>query len=163
MLLPSLMRSAVRFVLGHEGFPGRDALIRYAYRRSYAAYGRGDWEFNTLLLHPDDYVIRFWEAGRFMPDANEEYRGLEGYLEAALEWMSAWREPRLLYENHFEVESGLLVSMWRFEGVAQGSGIRLDQAGADVLRLRDGYVVSQTFYWDRAKALESVGLEPGRR
>jgi hypothetical protein len=33
-----------------------------------------------------------------------------------------------------------------------------------VQRFRDGYVVSQTFYWDRAAALRSVGLEPpGRR
>jgi hypothetical protein len=158
MRLPGRIHRVARVVLDRPGLPGRGSLIRYAYRRTYAAYNRGDWELNTLMLDRRDYVIRFGGTSRFMPDAHDEYRGIDGYLEVVTQWASAWREPRLFYEDHVEVERGLMLSMYRFAGSARG--MNLDQAGADVQRFRDGWLVSQTFYWNRDEAFESLGLRP---
>jgi hypothetical protein len=158
MRFPGLIRRLAELVLMRRGVPGRDALIRWAYRTAYAAYNRRDWESNTLLIYADDYVLRAGGMRRLMPDAEDEYHGVEGYLEATSQWAGAWDGMRVEFDDLIEVEPGLNVSLIRFSGLARGSDFKFDQAGADVHRFRRGRLVSQTFYFDRDAGLESVGL-----
>jgi hypothetical protein len=72
MRFPGLVRRLGELVLMRRGVPGRDALIRWAYRTAYAAYNRRDWESNTLLIYADDYVLRAGGMRRLMPDAEDE-------------------------------------------------------------------------------------------
>lgn len=156
---PSLMRHAFRVVLGWPSLLGRDALIGYTYRRAYAAFNRRDWELNTLLHDRRDYVLRAGGMRLLNPDAKEEYRGIDDYIEANLQFESGWRELKVRFDGYVEAEPGVLVALIAFVAVADQSGIHLDQSGADIHRFRDGYLVSQTFYWDRAAGLRSVGIQ----
>jgi ketosteroid isomerase-like protein len=163
MLAPGLTRRIAARVVRMRPSRGRRALIAWAYRRTYAAYNRRDWEFNTLLIDPDSYELHPGDMARITPDAEPVYRGVEGYLEATALWMTGWGMAAVRYEDFVEVEPGrTLVALIRFVGEGAGSGMRLDQPVADIHALRDGMLVRQTYYWDRNKGLEAAGLQPSR-
>ena len=160
---PDFTRLAAAVVMRLPRFRGRDALIAYAYRRTYAAYNRRDWEFNTLLLDPDSYELRPGDVTRITPDAEPSYRGLEGYLEGMSVLARGWSNPQVRFDGFFEVEHGAkLVSLIRFVGADTGSGIPFDQPVADLQALRRGLIVSQSYYWDRSEGLRAAGIDRAR-
>jgi ketosteroid isomerase-like protein len=133
----------------------------YLYRRAYAAFNRRDWEVNTLGHHPDEYSLT-GNIGRFLPDAEEVYRGVEGYMEAMGLWISEWEDVRIDIDSVriHDAPDGRVVSIQRWWARGRSSGVPFDTDLADVQTFRDGLLTSQTLFFDAAEALRFAGLEP---
>jgi hypothetical protein len=139
-------------------------LVEFSGRRAFAAYNRRDWESNTITFHPTGYVFDS-AGGPLLPGGPGEYRGVEGYLEAQEEWLSAWGDLRVYPEGMIELGPDRYLSLLRFIGSGGQSGMPLDIAAANLIELRDGWLYRHTHYWNRAAALESLGVDlqrPGR-
>jgi ketosteroid isomerase-like protein len=138
--------------------------VHYFHRRAFAAFNRRDWEVNALS-HAPDCALRSGEFTRFLPDAREVYRGPEGYLEAMELWIGAWANLRMDTEDIeiHDAGGGKMVAIIPFVGAGELSGARLDERLAAIHEFRQGQLISQTFYTDPARALDSVGLTHRRR
>ena len=124
-------------------------------RGAIAAFTRGELE--TLKTAGDWYHadVEFHEDPSF-PDAGV-HRGadaIEAHFRQFLDSFDAYS---------FEVEEILdagdsVVVVNRQQGRGKGSGAEVDMRNAWVFAFRDGKIQRITPYWERAKAIEAVGL-----
>lgn len=141
-------------------FPSRAVRVRlldYAFRRAYAAWNRGDWVLNTLLMDSQRYVFELAD-GSLLPDSPDVFRGVDGYLQAQDLWSDAWGQLTISSEGVVELGGNRVLSLLRFSGRGEGSGIPFDRACAGILEFKRGCVVRQTHYWDREAALRDLGV-----
>jgi ketosteroid isomerase-like protein len=84
-------------------------------------------------------------------------RGREQVRKLAGEFDAAWVEHKSEAEEIRAVDADrvLLVSLERFKG---RDGIQLEAPFAAIFTLRDGKIVKWEAFWDKKKALETVGL-----
>jgi ketosteroid isomerase-like protein len=155
---PAIVHAITGLTLRLPSGPLRSALLRYGYRRAYAAWNRRDWEINTLAM-ADDYEFRGHEGIR-LPETQEVSYGREGYLEQARDLFEAWDELKIVLEDVLDAGPNRLIVLTRFFSTGRESGMLLDTPAADVHVFRDGQVIRQDLWGDRAAALRSVGLDP---
>jgi uncharacterized protein len=102
-----------------------------------------------------DPAVEFHENPR-LPEAGI-YRGqeeIEGYFRRFLD---SFEEYRFEIEEIFDA-GDQVVAFNRQSGRGKGSGAEVEMRNAWVFALRGGKIVRITPYWDRAEALEAVGL-----
>jgi ketosteroid isomerase-like protein len=109
----------------------------------------------TSALELLDPEVEFDSSAR--PDGRL-WSGHEGVRGALLEWTSAWEDWSMEIESYLDVDDERVLFYWREQGTGKGSGMRLQQAGATVVTLRDGRVVRLRAYVDRSQARADVGL-----
>jgi ketosteroid isomerase-like protein len=120
-----------------------------------------------------------WGRGNFFPSFDvydphmewgwsEEFPGLAGvYRDPAVrssrlrEWLSPWEHWTCEAEEYLE-RGDYVVVLCRYRGTGKGSGVEVDTRGAHVLKLRGGKVVRLEVFADRARALESAGIQGPR-
>jgi ketosteroid isomerase-like protein len=124
-------------------------------RSIYADWERGDWS----SVEWADPEIEFVQVDG--PDPSR--------AKGVAEMTSAWRTRvkyvsniRVEAEEYRAVDATRVLVLVRNKGVAEASGIDIEQLGtsiAAVFTVRDGKVTSLSLYWDRARALADLGLE----
>jgi hypothetical protein len=153
-------RERWRGILEAPPSPARTRIISAAFESTYRAYGRRDWEFNTLSIHPTDYVFRGGDMHRLIPGTPADARGVTGYLEMHRAFLEAWTDAEVRFDGVLEAPDGRLVGLPRFVLRGGSSGLELDHALADVHVWREGWLVEQTYWLDRDAGLRAVGIDP---
>jgi ketosteroid isomerase-like protein len=105
-------------------------------RRAFEALAEGDLGILFRLADPD-VCVRPRPAE---PDAAEEYRGLDGLMEYAINWYSQWDE----YESEpIEIlDAGdQVVVRARERGFVERTGVEVREDFSHTFRFRDGKVV----------------------
>jgi ketosteroid isomerase-like protein len=121
----------------------------------FEAFQSGDEEALRRSLHPGIELSDPERTGA------GPFRGPEQFVRFAHEWLDTWDDYDLTLES-LVVIGDRLVAFVRYQGTARGSGIPLDQRGAQLLSARDGLIASFRPYTDRDEALEAAGLrDPG--
>jgi len=159
--LPMLLR--IQGFLGRRLSPRsrlRRAVVARRVRQGYEALNRGDMEVLYLGNDPGvEWHMAKDEAGvPFGGDFDDVYYGAEGLRAWAGKWREAWDEFRLETEEVIDCHDRLVVLL-RVRVRGKGSHVEVERPIAQVLTLgRDGRAVRVENFWDRAKALEAVGL-----
>ena len=100
------------------------------------------------------------------PDGPEPSRatGLAEMATAGRKRLNAFAGVRVEAEEYRELDDSRVFVLVRSRGVAQTSGIDLGQVAggrtALLASLRDGKVMRLVVYFDRARALAGLGIEP---
>ena len=139
----------------------RVSLLRYLYRRAYAAWNRRDWELNTIL-HDDDRYELCW-AQQVIPGARSSYAGVAGYIEFSQLWLEAFGE--FLFEL-LEVHDGgvnTVLSEIHQIGRGAGSGVSLDHYITSKDEFHHGMLVRQTLWWEAEEGLREHRLTSALR
>ena len=121
-------------------------------RRSYEAFARGD--ISSWLSDIDPEVVIHENAD--FPDSLT-FRGHRG----ALKWIESvnelWEDARIEPQT-FRSSGDFVVVSCRATGRGRGSGIPMDEAFYQVVRMRNGRVAEAWAYNEEAQALEAAGL-----
>lgn len=127
-------------------------------RRLYGAWARGDFSAHREAFAPDVRSGRVMGGDAEGTGLSGEWQGLDGLVENARLWLSAWKDLKVEPEEFLEAGNKVVV-FTRQTGIAKASGIPLDRDFADVYELRDGKVIEVRFYWRREDAIEAAGLQ----
>ena len=119
-------------------------------RRSMDAYRSRDYEGALAAYHPEVVCDAMVVQGRV-------YRGHEGVAEQARDWVGTWDDWEWEIEELIDCGDRVLTVM-RQSGTGKGSGVHVEQQTFFVYTLRDGQIVCAAILFDRAQALEAVGL-----
>jgi ketosteroid isomerase-like protein len=119
-------------------------------RRAYAFefYGPGDRAEAEAIFDPD-FVMNPVEEG-------PSY-GLNAIRDNFERWKSAWDGLEVTAEEFIDAGDCVLVTV-HFRGRGRGSGVAVEARFYEVYTLRDGKVVREDEYTERAQALEAAGL-----
>jgi len=131
----------------------RRAMLVRRLRQGYAAANRRDFD---LLLTGLDPGIEF-RPGPTVPDFNELYLGHDGYREIWRVLLEAFEDVRLDPEELVDLGDRYLV-MVDLNGHGAGSGVSISQPLFQLFTLREGLIVRQDDFLDRAEAFEAAGL-----
>jgi ketosteroid isomerase-like protein len=86
------------------------------------------------------------------------WRGLDAFTAGIVEYIEAFHDLRIEGEEFVDLGGGRVLVCARHRGTGRDSGLPFEQELGDVLTLRGGRIVQWLAYWDRAEALEAVGL-----
>jgi ketosteroid isomerase-like protein len=125
-------------------------------QRGFEAINRGDFESAFALYHPGIEVIEPPEVVKLGLDPVS--RGREGRIRVQQRWHAEWDELRFEPEELTDLGDRLLV-VARMKGRGLNSGAAFDNDFANLLTLRDGRVIREQMFLDRAKAIEAAGAE----
>jgi uncharacterized protein len=122
---------------------------RLAYEAFTSALATGDWEAFSEFVHPD---FR-WQA---IQDLNA-YQGLDGMKASLASWSEPWEWWRSEAEEFIDAGDSVIIAH-RIQGRARQSGIELDGRYYNVCDMREGKLWRLRQFFERADALEAVGL-----
>jgi ketosteroid isomerase-like protein len=122
-------------------------------RRMHEAYLGPEPERALAFLDPD--VV--YDA-RERPDG-KLWRGHDGVRRAMTEWGEVWDEWEIATEGYLEAGSDKVLTLWRERGRGKGSGVSLEQSGANLVTVGGGRIVHIRMYVNRQEALEAAGME----
>jgi hypothetical protein len=137
----------------------RDSILALGQRRAYEAFNRRDWPVN-MAWFGGGYVFRSGDIAQLLPDMPEEFEGTAGYMQAMHNILDVFPVMSIEFEGFEELAGNRLVSILRFNGEGAVSGAPFEQSAVGVLEFKRGTIVRHTYWFDRAKALRSLGLEP---
>jgi ketosteroid isomerase-like protein len=119
---------------------------------AYTRYNAGERTPQLWFWHSDAE----FQAAREDPDS-ATHQGIQAIRRQFVRWHEAY--PDLRVEPLDAKANGDRVFLWvRFVGHGAASGLPLEMELAHVYTLRDGRVARCVEYFDRAEALEAVGL-----
>ena len=120
----------------------------------YAEWERGNFQAAVPLFDPE---ITFES---FMPDASENVvvHGLHQIESFMRDWFGQWRGFRVIGDEFRPVGRERVFVAGRQAGIGLHSGAEVESPGFTVWTFRDGKVVKLLAHYDRAQALEAVGL-----
>jgi ketosteroid isomerase-like protein len=122
-------------------------------RAMYEDWARG--EFPATFLDPDVVHSRI---GAQTPDMEGEWRGLEAFSAAHLDYTQALSGLRIAAEEVIDVDDDRVLVLSRHTAQGRLSGVPIDHEHGDLFTLRAGKVVRHESYWDRAVAIRAAGL-----
>jgi ketosteroid isomerase-like protein len=122
-------------------------------RRGYEALAGGRIDFETL-----DPEIE-WRGPREFPDLAEPRYGHEGVRQYMAKLSEVFDEYRMVAEEFIDAGGDQVLVFSREGGSGRGSGAKVQtHPTAHLWTIRDGKAVRMQSYWERADALEAVGL-----
>ncbi len=119
--------------------------------RGVDAYNRGDIE---TVLHLLDADIEVHTAPGLINAGT--YRGHDGFLQWATQWVEAWEEFRIEVESIEPVGDDLVVAGIRQLGRGAGSGVEVEMRLAQLYEVHDGKATRFHLYPDRKAALDAA-------
>jgi ketosteroid isomerase-like protein len=122
-------------------------------RRGFEAVADGDLGVWFQLADPDIRV----RPRPAEPDAADEYQGLDGLMDYAVNWYSQWDEYDTEPIEIIDAGEHVLVRA-RERGFVERTGIEVLEEFSHSFLLRDGKVVEWRMYDSHTEALEAVGL-----
>ena len=122
-------------------------------RKCFEAFRRSDFEALFAHISPDIEV----HPNPREPDAERRYEGRDGMLDYLDNWLSGWEkytvEPRRF------IEAGEFVVVEAQEvGIAEQTGIRVQQDYSHAMKIRDRQIVEWRMFGAVEEALEAAGL-----
>jgi ketosteroid isomerase-like protein len=122
-------------------------------RRGYEAFAEGGVAFEFL-----DSEIE-WRGPREFPDLAEPHYGHDGVRRYMEKLSEVFEDYRMVPEKFIDAGTDRVLVFSREGGRGKGSGAEVQSnPTAHLWTLRDGKAVRMESYWDRAEALEAVGL-----
>ena len=121
-------------------------------RSIYAAVGHGDFGSADWA----DPEIEYVRADGFEPDS---LIGRDGLVAAMRSLFEALEGFRIEAEDYRELDAERVLVLTTAKARGKGSGLAIDQEGAEVFEIRAGKVTRLVTYFDRANALADLGLE----
>ena len=85
------------------------------------------------------------------------YHGHDGYRSFFSVWLGVWGAYQGVPEELLDLGDHLL-TLGYLEALGESSGVGVTQEYASLMTVKDGQVIRQQEYFDRAEALEAVGL-----
>jgi ketosteroid isomerase-like protein len=134
----------------------RQASLRRALQLGFEAVNRGDFEaafasYNANVeLVSDSRLIGLGFDG--------VYRGRAERVRFQERWLAEWGDFRFAPEELLYLGDDRVFVGGRIVGTGLSSGAGFDSDWAVLLTISDGRVVREQFFFDRADALEAVGL-----
>jgi ketosteroid isomerase-like protein len=122
-------------------------------RAVYDAYTSGAFEDTFRYFHED---IRFTVPPE-TPGGEQVRHGHEGVRAALTEWVGTWADYRLELLSLVDNGDHVLAECWQ-SGRGKGSGLEVSEGIISVWTVRDGLIVEQRMFRDRAQALEAAGM-----
>jgi ketosteroid isomerase-like protein len=119
-------------------------------RRMQEAFLGADPESALAYLAPD--VV--YDA-RERPDG-KVWHGRDGVRRAMLEWGEVWEEWEIGTDGYLEAGSDKVLILWHERGRGRGSGVRMEQRGANLVTVCEGRIVHLRLYVNREAALEAA-------
>jgi hypothetical protein len=132
----------------------RQVLLEFTAWRAFNAIGRGD--LGVLRTINDADVI--YDLSRWGWPEESLYHGREGLVRFNEQWIGQWREPNFDVVSVEELEPGVFLTHLDLRGIGRMSGAEVKMELFELVKMRDGLVWRNTFFRDRAEALEAVGL-----
>lgn len=134
----------------------RQLLVDFAAWRAFNAIGRGDLGVLRTINHADViYDLSRWG----WPEASLYY-GWDGLVRFNEEWIGQWSEPNFDVVSVEELdERGVLLIHLGLRGTGRASGVEVQMDIFELVRIREGLVWRNTFFRDRAAAIEAAGRE----
>jgi ketosteroid isomerase-like protein len=123
-------------------------------RSIYAAWARGDYRSTQWADAEIEYV---WADG---PSPGVT-KGLAAMSETNREFMSAWKNLRIVAEEFRELDGNRVLALHTFRGHGKTSGLEVGQTGAVgaiVFYIERGKVTKELAYLDGNRALADLGL-----
>jgi len=124
-------------------------------RSGFEAANRGDFEVAFANYDPD--VLFFPPTGLVGLGDEPSYRGLEARVRYQRQWHAEWGDFRYEPDELRDLGDRFLV-IGRIRSGGLSSGARPDSDYADLFTLSAGRVIREQTYFNRAEALEAVGL-----
>ena len=123
-------------------------------RRILAAWAEGDFRSEAERFDPE---ISF---ETFMPDSDENVvaHGLGEFETFTRDWLTQWRDYRIVGEEFREVAAHTVFVSVRQIAAGEQSGVEVASPGYSVWTLRGGKVMALSLHYDRTDALEAAGL-----
>jgi ketosteroid isomerase-like protein len=122
-------------------------------RAMYENWARGD--FPASFFDPD---VEHSRIGAQTPDMEGEWRGLEALSGAMVEYLQAFDDLRIEAEEIIDLDDDRVLVLSRQTARGKLSGAPIDHRLGELFTLRAGKVVGYVSYWERAVAIEAVGL-----
>jgi ketosteroid isomerase-like protein len=85
------------------------------------------------------------------PDGKVWY-GRDGVRRAMIEWTGAWDDWQVAIEGYSAVGEDQVLVLWRERGRGKGSGVPMEQDGANLATIRNGRIVRMRLYLRREDA-----------
>jgi ketosteroid isomerase-like protein len=127
-------------------------------RRAYEAMNSGDLETVLAGFDQDVEFVLAKDAETVLGlDFEESYRGIGGFMQFLARLSEAWEEYRWEPVEYLDAGERVVVFI-RMIARGRASGIEIEQDMAHVSEMRNAKVVRHETFFDRAKALEAVGL-----
>jgi ketosteroid isomerase-like protein len=121
-------------------------------RRAYNGWAHGDFSEGEVF-HPEvEFDMVDW------PEQSTS-RGLDAMRRTWQASLASWDDFRAEAADFIDVDECVVV-LTRVRARGKGSGAEVSANTATVWTFEDGKVVRLALYWDSAKALEAVGLQP---
>jgi ketosteroid isomerase-like protein len=99
-----------------------------------------------------------WRTSAEDPDA-ATHRGLQAYKRYLEQWLDSFDGLQADVEECLDVGDGRVFTWIRYTGRGRESGVPADWYLAIIFTIRDSKIVRGEEYFDRAQALDAVGLE----
>jgi len=116
------------------------------------------WERGGLDALAEFWDTRIdWRAAEGAPDDVGPISGVDAMRAYLQDWLDDFDELSLEFEELIDAGEQV-VAVQRISGRAKASGIETELRYAVVYTIRDGKIVRGREYWERAEALEAVGL-----
>jgi uncharacterized protein len=123
-------------------------------RRGFKAFGENDFEAWLRMASEEIKVY----PRREEPGVAACYEGWEGVLDYAVNWYSGWETYEIEAERFIDTGDYLVVDA-REVGVAEKTGMRVEQNFAHAFKVRDGKIVEWRMFGPVEEALHAVGAE----
>jgi ketosteroid isomerase-like protein len=121
-------------------------------RSIYGAVGRGDFGSADWA----DPEIEYVRADGFEPDT---LIGRDGLVAAMRSLFGALQDFRIEAEDYRELDAERVLVLTNASARGKGSGLAIDQKGAEVFEIQAGKVTRIVTYFDRANAYADLSLE----
>jgi ketosteroid isomerase-like protein len=123
-------------------------------RAALEVYGRGELDALAEIFDPE----LDWRAAEGALDDAGPIHGVEAMRAYLQDWLDDFDELSLEPEELIDAGEQV-VAVQRMRGRAKASGIETELRFAVVYTIREGKIVRGREYWERAQALDAVGLQ----
>jgi ketosteroid isomerase-like protein len=122
-------------------------------RRAFEAFRANDFEALFAIVSPSIAVYPNPDE----PGASSRHEGWEGMFDYLVNWYAGWEDYSVEPTQFIEAGDYVVVDA-RETGIAEQSGIRVEQTFSHAFELRDGQIVEWRQFGPLQQALEAVGL-----
>jgi hypothetical protein len=98
------------------------------------------------------------EGGGSEDPSQPTYRGIDGFLSAFGDWLSAWESWVVTPSDFIDVDEERVLVLLEVRARSKTHQVEIPIEAANLLTLRDGKVARMELFFDRAQAHEAAGL-----
>jgi ketosteroid isomerase-like protein len=124
-----------------------------ALHQLYEQWATGDFPADFF-----DAGVEHSRIGAQTPDMEGRWVGLDKFQTAFRQYLEALSDLRIEAERIIDLGGDRVLVLSRQTARGKHSGVPIEHETGDLFTLRDGKIVRYDSYWNRAEALEAVGL-----